>query len=335
LRERERKIMKRSHQCVAAAITGILFSFSALAFDVGSKAQAASGTEDANVEPIAIPVSPGVYLANFMILYFVSPGVAGNMPGYMAAIPREVYECLVENPEGCPYVELEHYFDEQALKIGGGRNRTTFWPNSCQVAPRWQSLGPPEYRQPDQISRPLGSRKADQLARRLGIEPDMVLTEDEYGCMLWGDPSDPNYDPNQYGRDIIRACLRDLTNSKGNPDGDVPLSSYGLSLDDQGRVRSNCAPNAPCLEFNGLAIPEEEGKPSRLTKIALQCSLLLPPAAGESSFVEKLLRLFNPGQTPLVELLDGGVACQQEWGPVGGLHPSCIVETISPGNGGQ
>ena len=238
--------MKRSHQCVAAAITGILFIFPALAFDFGSKAGAASGTDDANVEPIGMPVSPGVYLANFMILYFVSPAVAaGHCLGTGPRFLERSTSASSRIPRACPYVALKHHFDEQALDIGGSRNMTTFWPNSCQLDPRWQSLGPPEYRQPDQINGPLGSKKADQLARRLGIEPEMVLTEDEYGCMLWGNPSDPNYDPNQYGRDIIRACLRDLTNSKGNPDGDVPLSSYGLSLDDQGQVRSNWCTQCP------------------------------------------------------------------------------------------
>jgi len=329
--------MKRSRQFFAVATTGLLFiaSFFAVSRVFGPKAEAASGTQNAYVEPFGIPVSPGVYLANFMLLYFVNPGDAANMPLYRAVIPQEVYECLVENPEGCRYVEMKQYFDKQALEIGGSRNKNTFWPNSCQLDSRWQNLTPPEYRQPHQISQPLGKKKADQLARRLGIEQEMVLTKDEYDCMMWGNPSDPNYDPNQYGRDIIRDCLRDLTNSNGNPDGDVPLSSYGLSVDDQGHVRSNCAPNAPCLKFNELAIRGEDGQPSSLAMIAMQCSPPPPLPAGQSSFVEKLLRLFNPGQTPLVELLDGGVACQQEWGPVGGLHPSCIVETVSPGKGGR
>jgi len=268
--------------------------------------EATSGTS-AYMEPFGVPLAPGIYLANFMILYFVNPHVAANMPAYMAPLPQKVYECLLENPTGCPYVKMAQYFAEQALGMGDSQNKNTFWPSSCQTDPRWQALAPPEYQQPDQINQPLGREKADQLARLLGMDEDMILNEEEYLCMVGISPRS-----NKYGRDIIRVCLHDLTNSIGN--AAIPLSSYGLSLDKKGYVRSNCAPDAPCLEFNQLAID------GSLWEIAKECG-----------FRGKLVRLIDPKhtETPFPEILLEGVACQRDW------VPSCIVETACPGNCAQ
>jgi len=62
-----------------------------------TKAEAASGTQMPIWSRLEYRVTR-VYLANFMLLYFVNPGDAANMPLYRAVIPQEVYECLVENP---------------------------------------------------------------------------------------------------------------------------------------------------------------------------------------------------------------------------------------------
>jgi hypothetical protein len=240
--------MKRSHQFLATAIIGLVFiaSFFAVNLDFGTRAEAASGPPSAYAEPFGLPLAPGIYLANFMILYFVNPDVAAYMPAYRAALPQEVYKCLVENPGGCPYPDMAKYFAEQAIGIRGSRNKNTFWPGSCQIDPKWQTLAPPVYRQPNEINQPLGRKRADQLAWLLGIDEDMILTEEQYKCMIGISPLRPDDE----ARQIIDACLHDLTNSKGN--AVIHLSSYGLSLDKQGYVRSNCAPEAPCLEFNQL-----------------------------------------------------------------------------------
>jgi len=161
------------------------------------------------VEPLGIPLAPPVYLINFLLLYFTNPEIAAYMPAYRAALPQEVYECLVENPDGCPYTDMAQYFDEQALESGGSRNKNTSWPSSCQTDPKWQSLAPPEYQQADQINQPLGKEKADRLARLLGIDQDMILTDEEYECMIGTPPRGP-------AREIIFVCTNDLTNSNGN-----------------------------------------------------------------------------------------------------------------------
>jgi len=304
--------MKKSRHCLASAIFGLVFigSFFAVKPDFGLGADVASSHPSTYMEPFGVPLAPGIYLANFMLLYFVNPEIAANMPAYMAAIPQDVNDCLLSNPEGCPYTDMKPYFDEQALEVGGCRNKRTFWPSSCRIDPKWQVLAAPEYRLPDQINQSLGRMKADQLAKRLNMDQGMILTNDQCNCMLGIDPPS-----NDDGRDIIRACLQDLTNSVGK--AFIPLSSYGLSLDKQGNVRSNCAEGAPCLQFNTLA-----------TNGALWA------IADECSFTDKLLLLIGPNtKTPFPKLLLEGVACQQNWGP--DSNRPCIVETINPGHGGQ
>src|ERR1700739_2032098 len=71
----------------------------------------------------------------------------------------------------------------------------------------------------------------------------MILANEEYQCLIGAPPRDKT-------REVIFACSIDLTNSNGN--SVIRLSSYGLYLNVEGDVRSNCAPQAPCLEFNQL-----------------------------------------------------------------------------------
>lgn len=264
-----------------------------------ASAQNASGPPSAFVAPYGVPLAPPIYLVNFLLLYFSNPESAANMPGYRVALPQEVYQCLFENPDGCPYAEMAPFFAEQALARGGSQNKNASWPVSCQTEPRWQSLAPPQYRQPDQINQPLGRKNADQIAQLLGIEQDMILTDKEYECLI-GTP------PRDVARKIIYACSIDLTNSKGNTD--IPLSSYGLYLS-EGDVLSDCAPHAPCLEFNNLFA-------GPLQAIAKECG-----------FADKLGRLFV--KTPILEFIKQGHQCQQTW------MPSCIAEAACPGNGTQ
>jgi hypothetical protein len=131
----------------------------------------------------------------------------------------------------------------------------------------------------------------------------MILTDEEYACLITP-TGDPSRDP---AREIIVACSIDLTNSKGN--ADIPLSSYGLSIDELGDVRSLCAPDAPCLEFNKLFAGPLE---------------LIAEACG---FTDKLERLVT--ETPMLEFIKDGGECQQTW------MPSCIAEATCQGNGGQ
>jgi hypothetical protein len=125
------------------------------------------------------------------------------------------------------------------------------------------------------------------------MDESMILTEAEYRCLIGIPPRKPN-------QQIIFICIKNLTNSKGN--AGHSLSSYGLSINKQGEIRGDCAPDPPCLEFNALlAGPLEE--------IAFQCGWL-----------EKLVRMET--QTPFRQLLGDALLCQKS------SEPACIVETI-------
>jgi hypothetical protein len=261
---------------------------------------AASARPSATVAPFGVPLAPPIYLINFLLLYVSNPDLAAYMPAYRVALPQEVYKCLHENPDGCPYAAMEPFFAEQAAGGGGRQSGKTFWPSSCQTDPRLAILAAPEDRQAEQINEPLGRKKADLLAKLLGIKRDMILTDKEYQCLIGAPPRDVTHE-------IIYACTLDLTNSKGNTD--VPLSSYGLYLNPKGDVRSDCAPQAPCLEFNKLFA-------GPLEVIAKQCG-----------FANKLARLV--AETPFLEFVNEGHECQQKW------IPACIAEAPCARNGGQ
>jgi hypothetical protein len=165
-----------------------------------------------------------------------------------------------------------------------------------------------EYRSTDQINEPLGSRKAGQLARALGIDQEMILTPQEYACLI-GRPGDML----RHARELIILCSIEFTNSKGH--SVIPLSSYGLSLNDQAEVRSLCASDAstgfkaPCLEANDIFA-------GPLQAIAAECG-----------FESKFFRLLT--ETPMLKFIDQGNACQTEWAG------ACIAETACRGNGAQ
>jgi hypothetical protein len=253
------------------------------------------------VAPFGVPLAPPIYLINFLLLYVSNPENAAFMPAYRVALPQAVYKCLVDNPDGCPYAEMERFFAEQAADTGDGRNQKTFWPESCRTSPRLEDLAPTEDRRADQINEPLGRKRADQLAQLLGIKPDMILTNAEYQCLIGTPPRNEN-------QEIIYACTLDLTNSKRN--ADIPLSSWGLYQTSNGDVRSNCAPQAPCLEFNQLFA-------GPLEKIAKQCG-----------FANKLAHLV--AETPFLQFVAQGHRCQQAWMPT-----SCIAEAPCARKGGQ
>jgi hypothetical protein len=202
--------------------------------------EASRGHDVAN-EVYAPSLTAGIYLVNFVFLYMANPDLAAYLPAYRAPIPQPVVDCLEQNPTGCPYANYHQYFENP--HGGGNQNRECFWPDVCQENARWARLAPRKFRQPEDINEPLGSRRADQLAHLLGMDAGMILTPAEYQCLIGIPPRDPD-------REIIFRCIYNLTNSTGN--AAIPLSSYGLNVTEQGDIRSVCAPDAPCLEFNAL-----------------------------------------------------------------------------------
>jgi hypothetical protein len=96
-----------------------------------------------------------------------------------------------------------------------------------------------------------------------------------------------------------------MTGSKGN--ALIPLSSYGLNVNDQGNIRSICASDTPCLMINPLLL-------GYLQDTAIHCG-----------FLEKLVRM--QVQTPFLKIIGDAQACQSSAGD------ACLVEAICAGKG--
>jgi hypothetical protein len=242
-------------------------------------------------EPYGVPLVPPIYLINFLFLYVANPDVAANMPAYRAPIPQAVFDCLKLHPTGCPYVELERFFADQDNGIPN-----SVFPKACREQPKWERLAPPVSTRIDQINEPLGMERAKLTARLLGIDEEMILTPTEYQCLI-GRP-----EKRTEVQKTINSCIGNLTNSNGN--SPIPLSSYGLSVSPTGDVRSNCAPDAPCLNFNALLA-------GPLQKLALQCG-----------FLDKFARMAT--RTPFIEFAVDGSPCQTN------SEPTCIVKATEP-----
>jgi hypothetical protein len=241
-------------------------------------------------EYYAPSLTPSIYLINFLFLYVANPDVAANLPAYKAPIPQPVADCLEQNPAGCPYAVFRQFFETPA--IGGSENRECSWTDVCQEEAKWEHLAPRKYRQPEQINEPLGKKRADQLAHLLGITPDMILTDVQYHCLV-GTPGLRTTNQETFFR-----CIANMTNSKGN--ALIPLSSYGLNVNEQGDIRSVCGTNAPCININSLLT-------GYLEKTAADCG-----------FLKKLICMET--KTPFFQFLDDANQCQQSAGS------ACLIQ---------
>ena len=295
------------HIFIAIAVV-IVFSIGVVAAhqyisatNAATTSEAVSKTRSLLVEHYGVGVTPAVYLVNFLLLYIANPDEAANMPAYRAAVPQELYDCLQLNPEGCNYDDFENLFANPAVDEG-----KSILPNQCRAEPQWEVLTPRIAKHAEQINEPLGRKRADLIAQRLGIDQSMILTPDEYQCTI-GTAETRTQDPN---RETIYQCINNLTNSKGNTD--IPLSSYGLAIADAispngaENVQSLCAPKAPCLVFNDLFA-------GPLEKIAFQCRWL--------GKLEKMVRA-----TPFFRFAARGHQCQVLGGAL--TEGACVVETI-------
>jgi hypothetical protein len=259
--------------------------------------QKRSGNAEAKV--FGVPITPAVYLVNFMLLYIANPNEAAEMPAYRAPLPQELAGCLQSNPTGCPYGEYANSFDEKPK-----RKQRCNWPSECRLEKKWERLAPKLASHPWQINKPLGLKKANRMAKALSIDKSMILTDREYQCTIGLPPRDES-------REILFSCINNLTNSNGNTN--IPLSSYGLAITNDpsaevpvGYVQSCCAPDAVCLEFNDLF----EGP---LERISAACG-----------WAEKFARLLT--ETPFLSFVEPGADCQEFAGSQDG--GPCIVESV-------
>ena len=265
-----------------------------------------------------VGVTPAVYLVNFMVMYMSSPDDAAKMPAYRAPVPSSLSECLHHNATWCPYSEFATSFDDQPFKGKANQTKNCSFPRACSTSIQWERLAPSVVERSEQINEPLGMERASRIAREVGIEKSMILTDEQWECTKGVPPWPVNASKN-----IINACLSALSNSNGNTN--IPLSSYGLAitradfesgedgpdLQRGGDVQSLCAPQAPCLLFNDLFNPET---PDSLRQIATACG-----------WVDKLDMLW--ALPSFRQVVVEGKACQTS---VGAGTSECLVEPVCP-----
>jgi hypothetical protein len=264
----------------------------------------AKTTSQSDYNPLGyygVGTTPAVYLVNFLIMYIASPDEAAKMPAYRAPIPSDLADCLntyPDRPIRCSYSEYALSFDDEPFIANVSKTKKCSFPEACRSSAELESLAPPIATSADQLNEPLGLERANSMAKSLNVTKDMILTDVEWECTQ-------GTEPQSRVQELITSCLANLTNSNGNTN--IPLSSYGLALNDNGDVQSLCAPKAPCLEFNYLFY-------GPLERLAFQCGWL-----------EKLQKMRE--HTPFPEVITEGNACQTL---AGAGEEACLVQPVCP-----
>lgn len=126
-------------------------------------------------------------------------------------------------------------------------------------APRYERFAPREATTGRQINRALGRKRADHIARKIGLDSRRVFTERQFrlfvsGRGVGGDPD---------AAELVDQSVRILTNTRGRPLwADVAgrwtptvLSSYGLMVNREGLLQSPANEAAPTRQVNTVIEP--------------------------------------------------------------------------------
>lgn len=125
--------------------------------------------------------------------------------------------------------------------------------------PTYEKWAPSEAGNVGQVNRPLGLKAADRIARKLGLDRQLVFTPEQYalfvsGKGVGGDPA---------AAKLVDESVRILTNTTGNPlyaevDGKltpIVLGSYGLWVNTAGLLMSPANTDAPTRQVNAVIAP--------------------------------------------------------------------------------
>lgn len=125
--------------------------------------------------------------------------------------------------------------------------------------PKYQRYAPTEASSARQINRPLGSKAADRIARKLGLNKREAFTAKQYALFISGKGVGGS---RRYAR-LVDESVRIFTNTTGRPlhanvNGKVTpivLSSYGLFVSKTGRLESLANTHAPTRKVNVVLEP--------------------------------------------------------------------------------
>lgn len=126
-------------------------------------------------------------------------------------------------------------------------------------APKYEKFAPTEAVRARQINQPLGMRKADRIARELGLDRRHVFTSRQYRLLVSGKGfgGDPD------SATLIRESIRILINTTGTPEyvrvkgklTPIVLGSYGLTVNRDGWLESPANTDAPTRQINAVIAP--------------------------------------------------------------------------------
>ncbi|MDA9802902.1 hypothetical protein N9C30_00880 [bacterium] len=158
---------------------------------------------------------------------------------------------------------------------------------------RYVPLAPTKARVDAQINAPYGQRRADRLARKLGLPKRFTLSGRQYRLLLSGRGVGGGTPKARASGAVIASAFRYLTNSTATPitrviDGKPErfvLGSYGLIVNEAGMLESMANDTSPARLANWLLLPEAT---CRIPRIKRQV-----PRALECGYVSKFLRLNN------------------------------------------
>ena len=125
--------------------------------------------------------------------------------------------------------------------------------------PRYEKYAPTQATSARQVNRPLGSKAADRIARKLGLNKQHAFTAKQYklfvsGKGVGGDPA---------AAKLVDESVRILTNTLGTPlysnvNGKLTptmLGSYGLMANTAGMLESPANTDAPTRQVNTVIEP--------------------------------------------------------------------------------
>lgn len=112
-----------------------------------------------------------------------------------------------------------------------------------------------------QLNQPLGQKKADKIAKSLGLDKSLCFTEQQYLAFITGQGENGSGNPED--AKLVDESVKLLTNTCGNPliriiDGKLTriiLGSYGLIVNEAGMLESPANPDAPTRKVNEVIKP--------------------------------------------------------------------------------
>lgn len=124
-----------------------------------------------------------------------------------------------------------------------------------------EKYAPTQVSSKHQLNKPLGEKKADRIARSLGLDKNLCFTEQQYLTFITGQGANGSGDPES--AKLVDESVKLLTNTCGNPliriiDGKVTkifLGSYGLIVNEEGMLESPANTDAPTRQVNVVLKP--------------------------------------------------------------------------------